>query len=104
MATKLQKALLWHMKENEEKAIIVTGRKSSNWGILTSGAAFIECSECVLWGLVSNKFISKLTEKFSSSHVDHTYKLTILGFNAAGLQKPQIRARFTGGSHGPRWS
>lgn len=103
MATKLQRALLWHMKENDEKAIIATGHKSSQWGILEGGAAFIQCSECVLWGLVRSGFVSKLTDKRSSAHEDHTYKLTILGFNTAGLQKPQIRPRFTGGSHGPRW-
>lgn len=104
MATRLQRTLLWHMKDHDEKAVIVTGHKSSNWGILTNGSAYIECSQCVLWGLVSNKFIEKTTEKLSSAHEDHTYKLTISGFNTAGLQKPLIRADFSGGGrHGPRW-
>lgn len=103
MATKLQRALLWHMKEHEEKAVIATGHKSSNWGRLTTGGAFIQCSECVLWGLVSNKFITKTTPNHTSSHEDHTYQLTILGFNTAGLQRPLIKAHFTGGKHGPRW-
>jgi hypothetical protein len=104
VATKLQRVLLWHLKEHHEKAIIVTGHKSSNWGILVGGKAYIECSECVLWGLVSNKFIQKTTEAHSSAHEDHTYQLTSAGISAAGQKKPLIKAHFTGGSHGPRWS
>lgn len=102
--TKLQRALLWHFIEHGGKSLIQTGRKSTSWGTRAggNGEALIRCSECVWWGLRTKKLIEE-DPQASGPFKQISFRITEAGRLAAGKKKPEIRAHFTGGSHGPRW-
>lgn len=107
MATKLQRKILWEMRKAGGKAIFQLGHKSTDFlGIeKTTGAIVIDCSECVYFGLKTNHFIEKANENYTSNKPeDRIWLIRPEGIKASGLKEPDIRPRYTGGKHGPRWS
>jgi hypothetical protein len=102
MPTKLQRKVLWQMLNNGGKAIFFTGHKSTSWGNHYDGVAVIRCSECVKWGLHSQKWIEKLTQQYSRKIEDHTYVITTEGIRVAGKHEPEMKA-LSHGAHGIRW-
>jgi len=107
MATKLQRKILWEMKKAGGKAIFQMGHKSTDFlgTEKTTGAIVIDCSEVVFMGLKMNHFIEKQTQVYANEAiVNRIYLLRPEGIVAAGRKEPDIRPRYTGGSHGSRWS
>lgn len=105
MATKLQRKVLWHLKNCGGIGVFVTGQKSTDFDKREkhTGAAIVRCSECVLWGLKHNHFIEKMTAQYSGSVEDRMYVIRPEGIKAAGLKEPEMRPSPIVRGHGTRW-
>ena len=104
MATKVQRMVLWHMVASTQSTLIFTGRKSTSCGSVTEEGLghklAVSCSECVLFGLLHNKWIEhdiEATHKYARS----AYRITPAGIKARGKTEPEMRTRT--GAHGVRW-
>jgi hypothetical protein len=103
MATKVQRMCLWHMLATSQSVLYFTGHKSTTVGHIENGRfRAITCSECVLFGLTSNKWIEKDIEA-THEYARSAYKITPAGIKAAGKREPVMRVK-SRGAHGIRWA
>lgn len=103
MATKVQRMCLWHMLATNQSILIFTGHKSTTWGHVKNGLyRAITCSECVLFGLIHNKWIEKDSEA-THEYAQSAYKITQAGIKASGKHEPVMRIK-SQGAHGIRWA
>lgn len=102
MATKVQRATLWHMIDNGGKALIFTGQKSTEWGHNSKCGAVVCGSMCLLFGLTANKWIEKDGNPEFSQYANQSFKITGKGIAAAGKYRPVMKA-VSHGAHGIRW-
>ncbi|SRR6266704_790641 len=103
MATKVQRMCLWHMLATTQSVLFFTGHKSTSVGRVENGRFLaVTCSECVLFGLLRNKWIEKdseATHEYSRS----AYNITRSGIKAAGKHEPDMKIKHVG-AHGIRWA